>query len=78
VTSARRAVMAFFIGDVASAELAVDMTAEVFAEVVVSRERFDPRLGTGSAWLFGDRAQCASARAPRQARGLLKVEGVRH
>lgn len=36
-----------------SAELAADLTAEVFATVLASARHFDPARGDGRAWLFG-------------------------
>lgn len=48
-----RLLMAYFAGMVGRGELAADLTAEVFAEVVLSLGRFDPQRGSGSGWLFG-------------------------
>jgi RNA polymerase sigma factor (sigma-70 family) len=48
-----RPVAAFFVRAVGSGQLAAGLTAEVFAEALDSARRFDPGLGTGSAWLFG-------------------------
>ena len=48
-----RLVLGFFVRAVGRGELAADLTAEVFAEIVVSLERFDPTLGSASGWLFG-------------------------
>lgn len=48
-----RLVLAFFVRSVGNGALAADLTAEVFAEVVVSLDRFDAQVGSGSGWLFG-------------------------
>jgi DNA-directed RNA polymerase specialized sigma24 family protein len=48
-----RPVLAFFMRAVENAELAADLTAETFAQALVSADRFDPALGHASAWLFG-------------------------
>jgi len=45
-------VMSYHLRATASRELALDLTAETFAAVVVSLERFDPDRGTAPAWLF--------------------------
>jgi len=46
-------VLAFFARTAGRGELAADLSAEVFAELVVSLRRFDPNAGSGSGWLFG-------------------------
>jgi RNA polymerase sigma factor (sigma-70 family) len=43
----------FFVRAVGSGEVAADLTAEVFAQALSSVDRFDPRLGSASGWLFG-------------------------
>lgn len=48
-----RLVLASFARTVGRGELAADLTAEVFAELVLSLDRFDPTRGSGSGWLFG-------------------------
>lgn len=48
-----RLVLTFFVRSVGGGALAADLTAEVFAEVVVSLDRFDARVGGASGWLFG-------------------------
>lgn len=48
-----RLVAGFFVRAVGSGELAVDLTAEAFAEALSSVARFDPALGQAAAWLFG-------------------------
>ena len=48
-----RPVAAFFMRAVGSAELAADLTAEVFAQALASAARFDPALGQAAGWLFG-------------------------
>jgi RNA polymerase sigma factor (sigma-70 family) len=47
------AVTAFFARRVSDREAAFDLTAETFAAVVVSAERFDPDRGPAIAWLLG-------------------------
>ncbi len=47
------AVLAFFRSRVETPELAVDLTAECFAEALRSRRRFDSSRGPARAWLFG-------------------------
>ncbi|HEY5196529.1 MAG TPA: sigma-70 family RNA polymerase sigma factor [Solirubrobacteraceae bacterium] len=49
----RPAVTAFFARRVPDREAAFDLTAETFAAVVVSAERFDPGHGPAVAWLLG-------------------------
>jgi RNA polymerase sigma-70 factor (ECF subfamily) len=49
-----RAVLAYFRRRVASPELAADLTAETFAQALVSRGRYRPQPdGSAVAWLFG-------------------------
>jgi RNA polymerase sigma factor (sigma-70 family) len=48
-----RPLAAFFVRSIGRADLAADLTAETFAEVVTSLGRFDPARGGGAAWLFG-------------------------
>jgi RNA polymerase sigma factor (sigma-70 family) len=48
-----RVVLRLFLHVGVSAELAADLTAETFAEALLSRERFRPDLGEPRAWLFG-------------------------
>jgi RNA polymerase sigma factor (sigma-70 family) len=49
-----RAVVAYFRRRVASPELAADLTAETFAQALVSRRRYRPEAGGSAvAWLFG-------------------------
>jgi RNA polymerase sigma-70 factor (ECF subfamily) len=45
--------LAFFLRATRSAELAADLTAEVFAAALGSLHRFAPELGSGRAWLYG-------------------------
>lgn len=47
------AVLAYFRSRVGGPELAVDLTAECFAQALRSRYRFDPTRGPARAWLFG-------------------------
>ena len=48
-----RALTGFFLHRTQDAELAMDLTAETFAEALAGRRRFDPRKGTESMWLYG-------------------------
>ena len=62
-------------------ELAADLSAEVFAVVLSSLERFRPELGTGRAWLFGiARHELAQSwrrgRVEAQARRRLGMEPI--
>jgi RNA polymerase sigma-70 factor (ECF subfamily) len=45
-------VMSYHLRATGSRELALDLTAETFAAVVLSIENFDRERGTASAWLF--------------------------
>jgi RNA polymerase sigma-70 factor (ECF subfamily) len=46
-------VIAFFMRAVGRGDLAADLTAETFASLVESAERYDPALGKADGWLFG-------------------------
>jgi RNA polymerase sigma factor (sigma-70 family) len=48
-----RAVLVFFMRATGGAELAVDLSAETFAQALQTRERFDPARGSAAAWLGG-------------------------
>ena len=48
-----RSVTGFFLHRTEDAELAMDLTAETFAEALAGRRRFDPDKGTAGMWLFG-------------------------
>ena len=48
-----RPLTGFFLHRTRDAELAMDLTAETFAEALDSRRRFDPRKGTPQMWLYG-------------------------
>jgi len=48
-----RAVLAFFRRATGRADLAADLTGEVFAQALACAPRFDPAQGTARAWLFG-------------------------
>lgn len=48
-----RDVLGFFYRATRRADIAADLTAEVFAAALESVSAFDPRLGTARAWLFG-------------------------
>ena len=47
------AVMSYHRQATGSAELALDLTAETFAAVIASIDRFDSQRGSASNWLFG-------------------------
>jgi len=46
-------VTGYFVRRTRSGELAADLTAETFASVFESVDRFDAELGSARAWLFG-------------------------
>jgi DNA-directed RNA polymerase specialized sigma24 family protein len=46
-------VLGFLVRGVGRGDVAADLAAEVFAELVLSLGRFDPVAGTASGWLFG-------------------------
>ncbi len=48
-----RATLAFFLRRTGDAELAADLTAEVFAAVLLASRRYRPGRAPASAWLFG-------------------------
>jgi RNA polymerase sigma factor (sigma-70 family) len=48
-----RGVLGFFWRRTRRAELAADLTAEVFAAALEAVTRFDPEIGSARAWLFG-------------------------
>jgi RNA polymerase sigma factor (sigma-70 family) len=59
-----RPVLGFLVRAVGRGDVAADLAAEVFAELVLSLGRFDPAAGTASGWLFGiTRNVLARARA---------------
>lgn len=45
--------LAFLYRATGRADIAADLTAEVFAAALQTRSGFDPRLGSARAWLFG-------------------------
>jgi RNA polymerase sigma factor (sigma-70 family) len=73
------ALLAFFRRATGRADLAADLTAEVFACALASLDRFDSKLGQPKAWLFGiARHELAQTwrrgRVEAQARRLLGME----
>jgi RNA polymerase sigma factor (sigma-70 family) len=48
-----RSVTGFFLHRMGDPEVAMDLTAETFAEALAGRRRFDPRKGSETMWLFG-------------------------
>jgi RNA polymerase sigma-70 factor (ECF subfamily) len=76
-----REVLGFFYRATRRADIAVDLTAEVFAAALESVTRFNPRLGSARGWLFGiARHELADAwergRVEDRARRLLGLEPV--
>lgn len=47
------AMLAFFRARTGDSELAIDLTAETFAQALKSRRRYDPARGPARGWLFG-------------------------
>ena len=47
------AVVRYFLFHTGSHHLAVELTAETFAQALASLDRYDPRRGSGGGWLFG-------------------------
>lgn len=73
--------LAFFRRATGGAELAADLTAEVFAAAIVSAASFRPELGSARAWLFGiARHELAQSwrrgRVEAQARRRLGMEPI--
>src|ERR1700729_2174634 len=63
------------------ADIAADLTAEVFAAALQSARRFDPALGSPRAWLFGiARHELADTwrrgRVEDRARRILEIEAL--
>lgn len=74
-----RQVLAFFYRATGRADVAADLTAEVFAAALQSSFRYSPKLGSARAWLFGiARHQLADAwqrgRVEDHARQALALE----
>lgn len=59
------AVLGFHLRRTGRRELAFDLTAETFAAVVASLQRFDPALGSPASWLFGIAANRLATSARR-------------
>lgn len=73
--------LAFFYRATGRADIAADLTAEVFAAALQSTRRFDPALGSARAWLFGiARHELADTwrrgRVEDRARRSLEIEAV--
>ena len=47
-----RAVVGYFLRSVRSSEVAADLTAEVFANVLAAAARYEPRAETAAGWVF--------------------------
>jgi len=76
-----RGVLAFFYRATRRADIAADLTAEVFAAALESAPRFSPQLGSARAWLFGiARHELADAwehgRVEDRARRRLEMEAL--
>lgn len=74
-------VLGFHLRRAGSRELAFDLTAETFAAVVASIDRFDPARGSAVGWLFGIASNklLAGLRAGRvedEARRKLQLERI--
>jgi RNA polymerase sigma-70 factor (ECF subfamily) len=77
----RPGVTAFFARRVSDREAAFDLTAETFAAVVVSAERFEPGRGPALAWLLGIASHklvdsVRRSRVESEARRRLELEPV--
>jgi RNA polymerase sigma-70 factor (ECF subfamily) len=48
-----RWVLGFLARRLGDAELAADVTSEVFAAALLASERYDPSLGEANSWLYG-------------------------
>jgi RNA polymerase sigma-70 factor (ECF subfamily) len=46
-------VLGFLAGRLQDAELAADVCAETFSALLLDIDRYDPRAGTATAWLYG-------------------------
>jgi len=76
-----REVLGFFYRATRRADIAADLTAEVFAAALQSASRFDPALGPARGWLFGiARHELADAwkrgRVEDRARRSLEIEAL--
>jgi len=75
------AVLGFFCRRTRDAELAADLTAETFAAALAGRPRFQPEIGSATAWLYGIAAKQLAyaqrrAAAERRARRRLGMERI--
>jgi RNA polymerase sigma-70 factor (ECF subfamily) len=75
-------VLGFSARRLGNAELAADVTSEVFAAALLASDRYDPARGAANSWLYGIVAnQLASAAkrgaAERRARSRLAMQAVR-
>ena len=77
-----RAVLAYLWRRTGDAEVALDLTAEVFAAALAGRRGYDPSLGPARGWLFGiannkllaSRRQHALEHAARRRLGIPRLE----
>jgi RNA polymerase sigma factor (sigma-70 family) len=73
--------LAYFARRTRDAELAADLTAETFAAALAGRRRFQPEIGSATAWLYGIAAKQLAyaqrrAAAERRARRRLGMERI--
>jgi RNA polymerase sigma-70 factor, ECF subfamily len=77
-----RWVLGFVARRIGDAELAADVTSEVFAAALLASGRYDPGLGSANSWLFGIATKQLGSAARRgaaenRARRRLEMEPVR-
>src|SRR5437588_13157 len=69
-------VLGFLAARLGNAELAADLTAEVFAAALLASARFDPARGTANSWLYGivaHKLASASRRGAAERRGRRRL-----
>lgn len=74
--------LGFLARRIGDAELAADVTSEVFAAALLASDRYDPGLGEANSWLYGIVAKQLGSAARRgaaenRARRRLEMEPVR-
>lgn len=77
----RDAIVGYHLRRTARREVAFDLTAETFAELIASAERFDPARGPAVGWLFGIaanklRESLRRGRVEREARQRLEHQRI--
>ena len=75
------ALLGFFCRRTHDAELAADLTSETFAAALAGRRRFQPEIGSATAWLYGIATKQLAyaqrrAAAERRARRRLGMERI--